>query len=496
MNDDRVAALETALCDPEWEREVDLVISSPGPDAYRVASSRGTLTYRRLVGSDGRLEYPDVEVSGSDPIADDSTDRFVGHEAERSARFPRGHDNAFPYARDHIAQFFDAPHAPDVIVQHAASHHFDSHVGQHGSLSAVQARAPFIAAGAGVRRSGVVDRHTRVVNVAPTVAALLGLDPHPAGVGPTGRRRHDALLARQDGDVESAVLDGDRPDHVVVILLDGCNANLLHDVIESGRAPHLASIASRGTTYRHGAVSSLPTATLANHTAASVGAHPGHTGVLHNTWHDRMRGFTPDLLALDQMFTAMSHLDRGVETIHEAVHRCRPDAFTSATFEFCDRGADHSSFGLIRAGTTPRFPSRGEIHHMDADAGEESELYRWMSGVDHLSTTETVAVWDRVAGNPLPTLTWFALAITDEAGHAGGPHSELARASVRDSDARVGEVLAAIERAGVLERTGFLVIADHGMEQNDPDNDRLWRDTVAAVDPTALQVADNFIYLT
>ncbi len=216
---------------------------------------------------------------------------------------------------------------------------------------------------------------------------------------------------------------------------------------------------------------------------------------LHNTWHDRVSGRTPDLLSLDQMFTAMEHLYPSVETIHEAIHRCRPDAFTSATFEFCDRGADHSSFASIRGGRRPEFPSRGEIHHLDAAAGEESALYTWMSSVDHLSTGETLDIWRQVEGNPLPTLSWLGLAVTDEAGHVGGPHSELARAAVRDSDARVGEVIEAIDAAGALERTAFLVIADHGMEQNDPTNDRRWTEAVDGSGVACLQVADNFIYL-
>ena len=486
--------IEALLVDGGWDREVDMVLSQPAAGTYRVRSPNGSLTFGRRADGD-RWVYETLSSSGENPIADDATDRFVGHDVERAERFPSSSVNAYPYALEHISQFFDAPHAPDLVIQHAASHHFDDHFGQHGSLGAIQARAPFIASGPGIRPMGMVDRHTRVVNVAPTIAALLGLDHHPEGRGPTGARRADAFLARQDGDVEWAVLDGSRPDHVVVILLDGCNANLLYDAIDRGEAPNLAGLAGAGTSYRHGAISSLPTATLANHTTASVGAHPGHTGVLHNTWHDRTNGQTPDLLSLDQMFTAMQHLHPSVETIHEAIHRCRPEAFTSATFEFCDRGADHSSFGLIRGGRTPSFPSRGEIHHMDAAAGEESALYAWMSSVDHLSTEETLDIWRQRDGNPLPMLSWLGLAVTDEAGHVGGPHSELARAAVRASDARVGAVLEAIDGAGVLDRTAFLVIADHGMEQNDPDNDRRWTDAIAESGVACRQVADNFIYL-
>ena len=63
---------------------------------------------------------------------------------------------------------------------------------------------------------------------------------------------------------------------------------------------------------------------------------------------------------------------------------------------------------------------------------------------------------------------WCNFTLTDSAFHEGGPHSEIAAASVRDTDARLGAVLAAVERAGVLDDTAFLLVADHGMEENDP----------------------------
>lgn len=37
-------------------------------------------------------------------------------------------------------------------------------------------------------------------------------------------------------------------------------------------------------------MSSLPTVTLANHTAILTGCHPGHHGILHNAWYDRVAG--------------------------------------------------------------------------------------------------------------------------------------------------------------------------------------------------------------
>ena len=268
-----------------------------------------------------------------------------GLDAEAATTPPGRHQNAYPHAFDSIAQFFDAPNAPDLVALHTAAHHY-GHMGQHGSLAAVQARAPFIAAGRGVRSMGALDRATRVVDIAPTIAAVIGVEPGADSLGPTGETRPDGYLRRQDGDPEAQILDGTTAKHCVVFLLDGCNANLLADVISCGEAPNLAQIADRGTTFVRGAIASLPTATLANHTSAVTGAHPGHSGILHNAWIDPDTSAAVDLLQLDQMFHSMRHLSPEVETLFQAVGRSRPGSFTSASFEFCDTGADFSTFAL------------------------------------------------------------------------------------------------------------------------------------------------------
>jgi len=492
--DDRVERLEATMIGPELADRVEMVVRPTGTDRYRAAAVDGSVTFRRQA-VDGRYVYDVVEVAGRDPLADQSADHLVGPETERRHVHPTREGNAYPHAFDSIAQFFDAPNAPDLLITHTAAHMTEGNLGQHGSLGIVQARAPFIAAGAGVATLGTVDRSTRVVDVAPTIAALLQLDPHPRGRGADGRRRPDALLARQDGDPMVELLDGDRAEHVVVLLLDGCNANLLDQVIEAGEAPHLAGLVARGTDYRHGAFASLPTATLANHTTAVTGAHPGHTGVLHNTWVDRRDGTTPDLLALDQMFWAMRHLSPEVETLFQAVARSRPGAFSSASFEFCDTGATWSSFADVRDGVGGDLPPLEEVTHLDPAAAERSEAYRFMSRVDHLSVLHTLDAWSGTGGAPLPTLSWCGLAVTDEAGHESGPHGELARAAVRDSDARVGDVLAAIDRAGAIDRTAVVVIADHGMEQADPSVDREWSSDLAASGVACRDVGGGLIYL-
>lgn len=489
-----LATLERALTAPGLADRMELTVWSPTFDTYRVAAVDGSVLFRR-VEVNGRWRFDELEVTGRNPLADQATDRFLGLDTERQQRFPDRVDNSYPYAHDAIAQFFDGPHAPDLLATHTGAHSVDDNIGQHGSLGAVQGRAPLILSGCGVLPLGTLDRATRMVNVAPTLAALLGVDPHPAGVGPTGHRRSDALLARQDGDPELDVLDGETPDHLVVFLLDGCNANLLTDVIASGEAPNIAALVAAGTTFGHGVFASLPTATLANHTTALTGAQPGHSGVINHAWYDRERDAEVDLLSFEQMFHSSSHVDPSVETLFSAVARSRPGAYTSASFEFCDTGASFSTFALVRDGVTADLPELDEVAHLTDDPGLRSDQYNFMSRVDHLSIGHTIDAWRRVDGNPLPTLSWCSLSLTDEAAHEVGPHHPAARAAVRDSDARVGDVLAAVDAAGVRERTAVVVLADHGMEQSDPTMSTGWASELEATGIPHRDVGGGLIYL-
>jgi predicted AlkP superfamily pyrophosphatase or phosphodiesterase len=89
---------------------------------------------------------------------------------------------------------------------------------------------------------------------------------------------------------------------------------------------------------------------------------------------------------------------------------------------------------------------------------------------------------------PRPRFTWVNFSLTDAAFHQGGPYSDIARASIRDTDARLGEVLTAIERAGVFDRTAFFLVADHGMEESNPDVTGDWG---PALDATGIPYRDE-----
>lgn len=497
--------LDTAvdvLADTALEPIVEMVLLERD-GGYEAHAVDGSVRFRRRLAPSGHdWDVEVLEVRGRNPLADQSTDRFAPLEEELANLHPDRTANAYPYAYEQVAQLFDHPAAPDLCVIHTASHHWadkGGHLGEHGSLASVQCRAPFFLAGRGVRRLGFVDRPAQLVDIAPTVLELLGVPPQ-GGTGLDGRARPDAHLTHQDGDPMVELLDpSERPEHVVGFLLDGTNANVLYDMVAAGEAPNIARLMAEGTALRHGIVASLPTVTLPNHTTVITGRHPGHHGILHNAWWDRGRQEQVVTNSPATWATAMKDLAPGTDSIHLAIRRAEPAAFTASVNEPADHGAVYSTFDLLRRGVRMDFPRSAEgLPHATEMFVRPVKDYATFTQVDHHGTQQAVSLIEGTylgTEYPLPRFLWINFALTDSAFHEGGPHSEIARAAVRDTDGRIGEVLAALDRRGVLERCAFFLCADHGMEESNPDVGGDW--TPALLD-AGLDVRDEafgFLYL-
>lgn len=480
------------LCSAELDAVVDMVLFSPQPNVYEARCHGGSVRFRRL-GHRPPWRFELDAVSGRDPLAEQDVTRF-GNLAEELAKLhPDRQANSYPRAFERIAPLFDHPCAPDLYVLHSAAHRWESHLGEHGSLDVVQSRAPFIVSGAGVRRLGLVDGHCTMVDVAPTLLRLLGLG---SGTGA------EPSLAVQDGaPVETVLDDGAAPaEHVVVVLMDGANANVCYAAAADGGAPNLARLIGDGTALAHGVLASLPTVTLPNHTTLLTGAHPGHHGVLHNAWYDRSRAETVVTEAPDRWQEATRWLHDGIETIHEAVKRRDPAAVTVSVNEPADRGADYSTFDYFRSGRLDRLAAGlpRPYRHADPTWFATSDAYRWGTTVDASALHQATSIWagsfDGRHYEP-PRFCWVSLSLTDSAFHEGGPYSAIAEAALADSDARLGDLLAAVERRGVRDRTAVLVVADHGMEHNAADVGGGWQEALTAAGVTCRDEASGFLYL-
>src|SRR5438093_8695629 len=141
--------------------------------------------------------YRVIEQVGESPIADQDPTAVSTKAEELEAAAKSGFSGAdmakpfiepehmsYPLAYERIAQLFDSPNAPDIAIS-PKSYAFGRQAGQHGTLDVVQSRAPLVFSGPGVK-SGVTDALCSQVDIAPTLAKLLGL-PLIDGMDSAGR---------------------------------------------------------------------------------------------------------------------------------------------------------------------------------------------------------------------------------------------------------------------------------------------------------------------
>lgn len=502
VSDTSGAARETAidvLLGASLEPIIEMVLASPEPDTYEARAIDGAVSFRRRRSGTG-WAFETLWSEGRNPLGNQDPTLFAPLSEETQNVRPDRRANSYPFAFEHTAQVFDHPCAPDVIVVHSSAHCYGGNVGQHGSLDVVQARAPLVLTGAGVRRLGVLERHCRLIDVAPTVLALLGVQAGP-GTGANGAERPDTFLSRQDGEPLLDIVEPGGAQHVVVVLLDGCNPNVLYEMAASGEAENVARLMAGGSSLAHGAMASLPTVTLANHTTLVTGCHPGHHGVLHNAWYDRDLQCEVVTESPATWQEAMKWVKPGIETVHEALERARPASVSISVNEAADRGANYSTFQLFREGRADLLlPDMSALPaHTTKPFAEADQKYRLWSFTDAVALEQFRSIWEgRYLGveYQIPDLSWVSFSLTDSASHTGGPHSAMAEAAVRDTDGRLGELIGAVERAGALDETAFVLLSDHGMEQGDPRVVGDWDEDLREAGVDFTDESSGFLYLS
>lgn len=464
-----------ALTTPDLARIVDLVLwaagDEPGGPAAYAANHLGRV--RLLPG--GRHEV----LSGIDPIASEDPMAFLPYAAELASPCPpRSIDNAYPYAAERILSFFaDEERSPDLAIVHTPGHYFPEvggHVGEHGSLDVIQSRAPFILSGARVRRAGVVDDHVRLVDVGPTMAHLAGV-PESDLID-----RHGDPL---DGRVTRERIGEGDPVRVVGILWDGAHCGDLLHLAETGELPGVARLIERGVALRGGAVAQFPSVTLTNHTSILTGVGPGRHGVLGNVYFDRVSGATIVPNNAATWHRSSEWLHDHVRTVFEMVGDHVPPTGgprTASIDEAIDRGADYSTMQLVRAsgdergagGLNDRLPDPAASPFLADPSHLADDYFSWGVQVDDMGLEQVLALWADAAN--APRLTWWANVVTDAGHHGGGPRSPIARAALRQSDARLVVFLDHLDRLGVGDEVAILLTADHGFEASDPSVTGSW----------------------
>jgi hypothetical protein len=451
---DREAAV-AVLTAPALAHIVDLVAWVEG-SWLRVANAAGAA---RLAVADPNGAWETLD--GRNPVECQDPMHGVPRAAALADPSPPNLRNSYPLAGPRLLSVFaDPTRSPDLVVVHTADHYWPErggHRGEHGSLDAGQSRAPLLLSGAGVRARGLLARFARVIDVAPTLAALAG-----------------APMAEAEGAPLADLLDSDpdgpgMPRHVVGLLWDGTNCGDLLELAGEGRLPNVARLLARGCALAGGAIAEFPSVTLTNHTSALTGVGPGRHGILNNVYFDRAVGEQVVTNEVKAWHGVCDHLRPGVRTVFEAIEAARPGVLTACVNEPIDRGATYSTFALVRALESLDGPG-GLVDHLpdgDGDPHTSHEWtaadpdYGWSSRVDALGLRQVLDLWAN--GEP-PAFTWWNTTATDTGHHGGGPYSPQSRASLLDADRRLGAFLDLVEARGLANQTAIVLTADHGSE--------------------------------
>ena len=464
-----------------------------GTERYIVHTQSGLFHFVRSRGDDGNLafawegEAPFLD----DPLADADLASELAYPNTQGTSYPsNGYSDDdvrlsfpemgsanYPNMMRRIAQIFDSGTGPDLGVVLAPW--ANGGIGSHGGMDLVQSRVPLVMRGPGVK-PGTHALGVGLVDIAPTVAGLLGVEPVLGVDGHLGRMVDGQMLKWQDGRVIDEILVeacayGAAP-RAVVIILDGMSHTELIDGVAEGRLPHLGRLVdAQAAVVAGGGISGWPTYSLPGHATVHTGALQGHHGLLSNNFVDRATGASApgvgleDALADPEAGAAAlnSYLSESVETLYEAVNRTYPDAVTANINELTFRGATWSRSGPSGP------PPPGLTDYFEYSFADQ---------------TAVLQVEQMLEAVGPPAYLALSMYLPDGVGQGEGPHGDVLREAMVETDTRIGQILDLYQEAGAFEDTLWVLTADHGMALQDNARTSEWSSRVSA---TGISTSNN-----
>jgi predicted AlkP superfamily pyrophosphatase or phosphodiesterase len=242
--------------------------------------------------------------------------------------------------------------------------------------------------------------------------------------------------------------------HVVLITIDGLAAYYLCD--SQAPLPTLRKLVAEGAA-AEGLRVSNPSTTWPNHTSLVTGVHPEKHSVLFNGV--LVRGGNGQSVRIEGDRDKSDLV--AVPTLYDRLHRA---GYRTAAINWpCTRGAATLDDNFPDAPdpisqTTPRL--RAELIRVGIldDAEDASFLKKSAAAADQ--------AWSAAALHILhtrpPSLLLLHLLVTDVIQHRYGPQSPAADTALALADARVADVVRALDTAGIREQTTLFVVSDHG----------------------------------
>ncbi|MFB3922909.1 MAG: alkaline phosphatase family protein [Terriglobia bacterium] len=262
-----------------------------------------------------------------------------------------------------------------------------------------------------------------------------------------------AVLASQSSAQNPRADQASAARHALVISVDGMGASWYTDPPPNMRIPNLQKLMAGGS-FAEGVEGVYPSVTYPSHTTLVTGRMPGEHGVYTNL-SSREAGKN-----VGDWFWNASAIK--VPTLWDEAQR---NGLTSATVFWPATVDGRITWNIPEVwdpskGMTgdPLYIAKFATPGLLFEAG--LELGPPKAGEDEDLTRARLAAF--ILKRKKPNLLLLHLAALDEAEHGHGPRSTEATATLENSDARIGELLAAVKEAGLENSTDVFVVSDHG----------------------------------
>jgi len=255
-------------------------------------------------------------------------------------------------------------------------------------------------------------------------------------------------LAACAGPGDAATTPSDRV--VVLISLDGFPAYMLED--PRLPAPTLRRLMKEGA-WAKGMTIVNPAVTWPNHTTLATGVAPARHGVLYNGLLTADPGKPARVEQMNR--AALVH----APTVYDAAHAA---GLRTAAVDWVPPQTGGTLTWAFEENTDPD----GVVEREMVAAGliTAAELADFKKG----NPPWRDLMWTRAAAHLLkahrPNLLLFHLLNLDATHHKYGPKTPASLTGIALADARVAELLAAIEEAGLKDRATVIVVSDHGFK--------------------------------
>ncbi|WP_192347998.1 alkaline phosphatase family protein [Algoriphagus sp. Y33] len=245
-------------------------------------------------------------------------------------------------------------------------------------------------------------------------------------------------------------------EHVVLISIDGFRPDFYLE--EKWPAPNLKTMAEEGARSL-GVTGVFPSVTYPSHTTVITGHTPGKHGIYYNA------PFEPEGQT-GRWYWEYELIQ--VPTLWDAV---RKDGMSSASFLWPVSVNAPIDYNIPEYWSLEGYGRIEPMREMETPKGLMAEMERNVLGKlnektfngDYLNREDRIG---DMAGYVLetykPNLITLHLIATDHFQHSEGRDGPMVYKSIAATDRAIGKILEAAERAGILDKTTFIVTGDHG----------------------------------